>query len=149
MTSRREFLQVSGAAFGAVSLGGPTRARGFAVAPSPARAARVLNILILGGTGFIGPYEVRYAVERGHRVTVFNRGQRQADLPDAVEHLVGDRATGDLGALKGRTWDVVIDNPTTLPRWVRDAGEALRQSTRHYVFISTISVYAPTRVPPQ
>jgi 2'-hydroxyisoflavone reductase len=105
-----------------------------------------LRILILGGTGFIGPYQVRYAVERGHKVTVFNRGRRQADLPKSVEHLTGDR-NGQLDALKGRTWDVVIDNPTTFPKWVRDAGEVLEGKTEQYIFISTISVYAPMTQP--
>jgi 2'-hydroxyisoflavone reductase len=103
--------------------------------------------LILGGTGFIGPHEVRYAVERGHRVTVFNRGRRQADLPSSVEHLQGDRDTGALDALAGKTWDVVIDNPTTLPFWVRDVGRVLQNATPHYIFISTISVYPHYRTP--
>jgi 2'-hydroxyisoflavone reductase len=105
------------------------------------QAPRAMRILILGGTGFTGPHQVRYAVSRGHTVTVFNRGRRQADLPEGVEHLTGDRNTGDLKALEGRTWDVVIDNPTTLPFWVRDAGNVLQNATQHFIFISTISVY--------
>jgi 2'-hydroxyisoflavone reductase len=104
-----------------------------------------MNLLILGGTGFIGPYEVRYAVERGHKVTVFNRGRRQADLPSSVEHLQGDRSTSTLDALKGRKWDVVIDNPTTLPFWVRDAAQILQGNAQQYIFISTISTYAHYR----
>jgi 2'-hydroxyisoflavone reductase len=152
MSTRREFLHASAAGMGALSLAasplaGAPRPAG-ATPPGAAPARRALSILILGGTGFIGPYEVRYAVARGHRVTVFNRGRRQADLPDAVEHLTGDRVTGDLAALKGRRWDVVIDNPTTLPRWVRDAGEVLRGNTGQYIFISTISVYGSLRTPP-
>jgi 2'-hydroxyisoflavone reductase len=103
--------------------------------------------LILGGTGFIGPWQVRYAVARGHQVTVFNRGRRQADLPDGVEHLQGDRNTGDLASLEGRTWDVVIDNPTTLPFWARDAASLLRDQAQHYVFISTISAYRDLALP--
>ncbi|HEY8571278.1 NAD-dependent epimerase/dehydratase family protein [Phenylobacterium sp.] len=103
---------------------------------------RKLNILILGGTGVIGPYQVRYAVSRGHKVTVFNRGRRQADLPDAVEHLTGDRNTGDLKALERRDWEVCIDNPTTLPFWVRDAARVLKGRVKQYIFVSTISVYA-------
>jgi len=103
--------------------------------------ATPLKILILGGTGFTGPFQVRYAVARGHTVTVFNRGRRQADLPDSVEHLIGDR-NDDLKALEGREWDVVIDNPTTLPNWVRLSGKLLKDACRQYVFISTISVYA-------
>jgi len=107
------------------------------------KAAKPLKILILGGTGFTGPYQVKYAVARGHQVTVFNRGKTHPGiLPAGVEQLVGDRNTGDLAALKGRKWDVVIDNPTMLPKWVRDAGEILKGNTDRYIFISTISVYA-------
>jgi 2'-hydroxyisoflavone reductase len=62
--------------------------------------------------------------------------------PGAVEELLGDRNTGDLKALEGREWDVCIDNPTTLPFWVRDAGRILQGKIKQYVFISTISVYA-------
>jgi 2'-hydroxyisoflavone reductase len=102
---------------------------------------RAIRLLILGGTGFTGPHQVNYAVARGHTVTVFNRGQRQADLPASVEHLIGDR-NGDLEALQGREWDVVIDNPTMLPNWVRLSGQLLQNATRQYIFISTISVYA-------
>ena len=83
-------------------------------------------MLILGGTGFIGPPQVRYALSRGHEVTLFNRGRQKAEWPGKVEELIGDRDTGDLKALAGRDWDAVIDNPTTLPFWVRDAGAALR-----------------------
>ena len=84
---------------------------------SPARTtskkrAKPLRILILGGTGFTGPFQVRYALARGHKVTVFNRGKTHpGELPEGVEQLIGDR-NGKLDALKGRKWDVVIDNPT-------------------------------------
>ena len=103
---------------------------------------RPLRILILGGTGFTGPHQVRYALERGHQVTLFNRGRRPQAWPAGVEELTGDRNTGDLKSLAGREWDVCIDNPTTLPFWVRDAGRALQGKIGHYLFISTISVYA-------
>jgi 2'-hydroxyisoflavone reductase len=106
-----------------------------------------LRILILGGTGFIGPNQVRYALARGHRVTLFNRGRQKETWPGPVEELIGDRDTGDLKALAGREWDVCIDNPTTLPVWVRDAGSALRGKVGQYVFISTISVYAANDTP--
>jgi len=109
--------------------------------------ARKLRILILGGTGFTGPHQVRYALARGHKVTLFNRG-READIwGGQVEELIGDRNTGDLKALEGRSWDVCIDNPTTLPFWVRDAGRVLAGKVGQYVFISTISVYADTSKP--
>ncbi len=106
------------------------------------RADKALRILILGGTGFIGPHQVRYALARGHKVTLFNRGKEHIGWPGQVEQLLGDRNTGDLKALEGREWDACIDNPTTLPSWVRDAGQVLRGRIEQYIFISTISVYA-------
>jgi 2'-hydroxyisoflavone reductase len=119
-----------------------------AAAAEPVRKApRPLNILILGGTGFIGPHEVDYAVARGHKLTLFNRGRSPHAWPAPVEELIGDRNTGDLKALEGRTWDVCIDNPTTLPFWVRDAGRVLSGKVGQYIFISTISVYAANDTP--
>ena len=105
------------------------------------KAAKPLRILILGGTGFIGPHQIRYAIARGHKVSMFNRGTTNPGLfPEGVEHLEGDR-NGKLDALKGREWDAVIDNPSTLPRWVRDAAQLLKGSAQQYIFISTLSVY--------
>src|SRR6201999_1435403 len=100
-----------------------------------------MRLLILGGTGFIGPHQVRYALARGHQVTVFNRGRHKEDWPGTVEELVGDR-NGDLKSLEGRDWDVCIDNPTILPVWVRDAARVLKGHVGQYIFISTISAYA-------
>src|SRR5438552_7828237 len=106
-----------------------------------------MRILILGGTGFTGPYQVRYALTRGHKITVFNRGKTHpGELPEEVEQLIGDR-NGQLDALKNRKWDVVIDNPTMLPAWVRDAAQILKGNVERYVFISTISVFADTSKP--
>jgi 2'-hydroxyisoflavone reductase len=157
-TDRRTFLRRSALAGGALAAGAlplgalpagegdpPGPGAGMA-GPEPSRAAvaparRSLRLLILGGTGFTGPDQVAYAVARGHRVTVFNRGRSEADLPPGVEQLLGDRNTGDVGALAGREWDAVIDNPTTLPFWVRDVGEVLAGQVGHYLFISTLSVY--------
>ena len=149
MTNRREFVRQSVLAAGAATFGAPLL-RGTASAAPVERAPRALRILILGGTGFTGPHQVRYAVARGHHITVFNRGRREADLPESVVHLRGDRNEPDgLAALeqevaRGTRWDVVIDNPTTLPFWVRDAGQVLKDATSQYIFISTISVYADT-----
>jgi len=113
------------------------------------RATKSLRILILGGTGFTGPFQVRYALSRGHQVTVFNRGRTHpGELPKEAEQLLGDR-NGKLDALKGRTWDVVIDNPATLPVWVRDAAQVLKGNVERYVFISSIAVYADTSKPGQ
>ena len=108
-----------------------------------------LNILILGGTGFTGPHQVRYALSRGHKVTLFNRGRQTETWPGPVEQLLGDRNTGDLKSLEGRSWDVCIDNPTTLPFWVRDAGKALAGHVGQYIFISTISAYGSDAAPNQ
>jgi 2'-hydroxyisoflavone reductase len=103
---------------------------------------RPLSILVLGGTGFIGPQQLRYATSRGHRVTIFNRGSRSAELPDRIEALMGDRDAGDYSALLGRSFDVCIDNACSVPHWVRDAADVLAGSVGHYIFVSTISVYA-------
>src|SRR5881398_625932 len=112
------------------------------------KSAKPLRILILGGTGFTGPYQVRYALSRGHKVTTFNRGKTHpGELPTEVEQLTGDR-NGKLDALKGRQWDVVIDNPTTLPAWVRDAAQILKGNVERYVFISTVSVYGEVKSGP-
>ena len=111
------------------------------------KAPKSLRILILGGTGFTGPHQVRYALSRGHKVTVFNRGKTHpGELPKEAEQLLGDR-NGQLEALKGRQWDVCIDNPTTLPVWVRDAAQILKGNIDRYVFISTISVYSDNSKP--
>ncbi len=142
---RRDVLKL-GALAGAAGLA-PTLAS--AAAPAVSRAARPLNILILGGTGFTGPHQVRYALARGHRITLFNRGRRPQDWPAEVEELTGDRETGDLEALKGRRWDVCIDNPTSVPHWVRDVGQVLKGQVDHYVFISTLSVYSDSATPGQ
>ncbi len=138
MPTRRDVIKAAGLA--AVGLG----TRGLAAA-AQAKAPRPLRILILGGTGFIGPHQVRYALARGHKLTLFNRGRNPKDWPGQVEELTGDRNTGDLASLKGRTWDVCIDNPTTLPFWVRDAGAILKGQVGHYIFVSTLSVYSDNR----
>jgi 2'-hydroxyisoflavone reductase len=149
-TNRRDFVKRSAVAAGALGLTGvhaataPSRAA--ASTPPVERAQQPLNLLILGGTGFTGPHQIEYAVARGHRVTVFNRGRRDVALPESVIQLQGDRNTGDLASLRGKEWDVVIDNPTTLPFWVRDAGDVLKDAAGHYIFISTISVYGDTSV---
>ncbi|PZQ59511.1 MAG: epimerase [Phenylobacterium zucineum] len=121
----------------------------FARASAEAAPPKPMRLLILGGTGFIGPHQVRYAVARGHKVTVFNRGRRPDDFPPQVEELTGDRNTGDLASLKGRTWDACIDNPTTLPFWVRDAADVLADNVGHYLFVSTLSAYAGNDTPGQ
>ncbi len=125
----------------------PWRGKSALAADMTKRSDRPLRILILGGTGFTGPYQVRYALSRGHSVTLFNRGRESVDWPGEVEQLLGDRNAGDLKALEGRHWDLCIDNPTTLPFWVRDAGRVLHGKVQQYIFISTISVYAQVAAP--
>src|SRR2546430_4360623 len=138
-TTRREFIKLSAAAGAAFAL--TTRSTTLLAEES----VKPLRILILGGTGFTGPYQVRYALSRGHKVTTFNRGKTHpGELPDEVEQLIGDR-NGQLDALKSRQWEVVIDNPTTLPAWVRDAAQILKGNVERYVFISTISVYGEVK----
>lgn len=150
---RRTFVKWMAAAGGAAGLGsvrsaGGQPAAGTPVAARPSHAAShrrraPLDILILGGTGFTGPEQVEYAIARGHRVTLFNRGRTRPGLfkGKVAEELIGD-LNGDTSALKGRKFDVVIDNPTTLPLWVRNVAQYLRGNVGHYIFISTTSVYA-------
>ena len=143
--TRRDFLKQSAMVSGTVGYG--LLAGGAIASELVSKSAKPLKILILGGTGFTGPFQVRYALSRGHAVTVFNRGKTHpGELPKAAEQLIGDR-NGQLDALKGRKWDVVIDNPTTLPVWVRDAAQILKGNVDRYVFISTISVYSDVSKP--
>src|ERR1700737_1533615 len=101
-TTRRHFIKISAAVGGALGFG--LRSTSLLAEKS----MKPLRILILGGTGFTGPYQVRYALSRGHKVTTFNRGkQTPGEMPAGVEQLMGDR-NGKLDALKNRQWDVVI-----------------------------------------
>ena len=113
--------------------------------PLNSRTSEPLNILILGGTGFVGPHQVEQALAAGHRVTTFNRGRRPGLFGDRVEELTGDRdaKVGEgLAALEGdRRWDVVIDNSGYVPRHVRDSAELLADRTDLYVFTSTVAAY--------
>jgi len=103
-----------------------------------------MNILVAGGTGFIGPHFVRSLVAAGHDVTLFNRGNRR-DLFPELTLINGDRTEGDLSGLAGTSWDAVVDTAAYIPRVVEDLLDAVR--TRHYLFISSISVYADTGRP--
>jgi 2'-hydroxyisoflavone reductase len=154
---RRTFLKMSALAGGALGLGvHPTLGSAASVVsgavPAPrrapvGRAPAPLDILILGGTGFTGPEQVEYATARGHRVTLLNRNKTRPDFfKGKVEQLVGD-LNGDVSALKGRKFDVVIDNPTTFPAWVRNAAQYLAGNTKQYIFISTLSVYPDNSKP--
>ena len=145
--TRREFIQMSAAASGALGLG---MLRDAGAAERRVRQAeKSLRILILGGTAFTGPHQIKYALERGHQVTIFNRGRTKptvhADLFDRVEKLVGDR-DDDLKALEGREWDAAIDNSASIPRWVRQSAGLLAGSCDIYLFTSSLSVHADNSV---
>ena len=103
------------------------------------------RILVLGGTRFLGRAVVEAALARGHAVTLFNRGQTNPDLFPTAEKLCGDR-TGDMSALDGRSWDVVVDVAAYFPRTVELAVEQLADAGR-YIFVSSVSVYADQSVP--
>ena len=135
-TSRRDFLKTTAAVGGALTLG----------LGSYACRPRRLNILILGGTSFTGPHLIRYALERGHSVSIFTRGRTQptifTELYEQVEHLVGDR-NDDHEALEGRTWDAVIDNSGRYVEWTTTSAQLLRDAADVYMYTSSTGVYLP------
>lgn len=100
-----------------------------------------MRILILGGSQFLGRHLVDAALRGGHEVTLFNRGQTNPNLYPEVEELRGNR-DGQLDALYGRSWDAVLDTSGYVPRVVRQSLDLLKDAVAHYVFISSISVYA-------
>ena len=105
-----------------------------------------MDILILGGTGFLGRHLVEAALGRGHRVTLFNRGIKAPDLFPEVETIEGDREA-DLSSLSGRRWDAAIDTCGYVPRVVRASARTLADAVDHYTFVSSISVYSDAIVP--
>ncbi len=110
-----------------------------------------MNILILGGTVFLGRHIVYAAAKRGHTVTLFHRGKTNAELFDGFEVLHGDRDDGvdGLAALGDRRWDAVVDTCGYTPGVVRASAQLLAERTDHYVFISSISVLADHDTPRQ
>jgi len=151
-SDRREFLRHAAGAGLALGLGlaGGSRLRaapsgpaapGPAASPETAGRSRAIRILILGGTGFIGPHQVRAARDGGHEITLFNRGRTNPGMFPDIEQLRGDR-NGDLDSLRGRTWDMVIDNSTARPDWVTLSAELLRDSVGLYCYVSSRSAYA-------
>ncbi len=142
-TNRRQLLKAG-------LLGGAAAASGLepvlGAAAQHAAAEEPLEVLILGGTGFIGPHMVREFLRRGHDVTLFNRGRTNNTLfPDLVT-LIGDRDDG-LDSLKGREWDIVVDNSGYVPRHVADSARLLARAASHYIYVSTISAYASLAEP--
>lgn len=148
--SRRSFLGTTGAAaVGAAGLLGgacqrdapqPTPRPTAPDRPRTGPATTGLNVLVLGGTGFIGPHLVRRLQARGHGVVLFNRGRSNTHLFPEVERLVGDR-NDDLDALEGRRWDAVVDNSGYSPEQVRLSVDLLKGATGQYLFTSTRAVY--------
>lgn len=98
-----------------------------------------LSLLVLGGTRFVGRHIVAAAIDAGHRVTLFNRGNHPDVFPD-LEQITGDR-TLNLSPLAGRSFDAVVDTSGYVPRVVADAVGALKGAVDRYAFVSTISVY--------
>ena len=144
MTTRRELIQWLAAIMALPTVAAAETAVGHARKP--------LDILFLGGTGFLGPYQVEHALARGHRVTLFNRGKSAPGLyRDQAEILIGNRDTNiapGLAALQGaRRWDIVIDNSGYVPRHVRDAIDLLKGRFDRYLFVSTVAVYDPAAGP--
>jgi len=145
MTTRRDFLQLSLAA-AALAAGELTPA----LARTRPRGSAPLKILILGGTGFIGPHIVQAARARGHTLTLFNRGKTRPGLFPGIETLNGDRDPDKdegIKALAGRSWDVVIDDTGYVPRIVKASSELLAKNVERYIFVSTMSVYASNAEP--
>lgn len=132
--SRRELLALAAAAGAAPLLGrGPTDGK-----------PKSLRILVLGGTGFLGPSTIEVALARGHKVSMFNRGRTRPDLFPGVEKLHGDRdpkKDEGLKALEQGTWDVVIDNSGYYPRMVGASAQLLAGRAKRYIYISSISAY--------
>jgi 2'-hydroxyisoflavone reductase len=144
-TTRRDFIQLS------VLAGVAMASRPAAAGADIGRASRPLKILVLGGTGLIGPPMVAYAVARGHQLTLFNRGKTNTELFPELERIIGDR-NDDISALaaevaKGRRWDVVIDNTASIPRWVEESAGLLKNSADLYLYTSSISAYADSSTP--
>lgn len=137
--NRRRFLKAGLLGGAAVAAGcGPDTSEGRA---QKARgASQPMRILVLGGTGFIGPHMVREALRRGHEVELFNRGRTNDELFPDLKRYVGDR-DGGLDPLEGGAWDAVIDNSGYVPRHVADSARLLAPAVSQYLYISTISVY--------
>jgi 2'-hydroxyisoflavone reductase len=101
-----------------------------------------VDILLIGGTSFVGRHTAEAASARGHRLTFFHRGQTGAGLFRGSEHVYGDR-DNDLGLLRGRSWDAAVDVCAYLPRHVEQATDVLAGAVERYCYVSTVSAYKP------
>ncbi|MFW5692140.1 MAG: NAD-dependent epimerase/dehydratase family protein [Chloroflexota bacterium] len=106
-----------------------------------------MNILVIGGTQFVGRAIVEAAMARGHQITLFHRGRTNPGIFTDAEHVHGDREH-DLHLLQDRRWDAVIDTSGYVPRIVGLSVEKLANAVDHYTFISTVSVYDEAALPP-
>jgi 2'-hydroxyisoflavone reductase len=145
MLGRRDWLKGAGGLALAACAANPSPVAPPAP-PQPTPRPTSKRILVLGGTGFVGPPLVSAARARGHTMTLFNRGKTNRGLFPDVETILGDRMT-DLERLKGREWDAVVDTWAPGPTLVRRAAELLKDHVGQYVFVSTISVYKLTPAP--
>ncbi len=109
-------------------------------------AAKPLKILILGGTSFLGPHQIAYALARGHKITTFTRGKSKPtvhlDVYDQIEQLIGDRES-DLSALEKGAWDLVIDNSGSKTEWTIKTANLLKERATMYMYTSSTGVYYP------
>jgi 2'-hydroxyisoflavone reductase len=140
--SRRRVLSIATASLFTAALGCDRSATNTPEEPKVRvrKPGAPLHILVLGGTGFLGPHFVEAALAKGHTVTLFNRGKTNPHLFPDLEKLHGDRKTGDLSALEGREFDAVVDNSGYLPKSVTQSAELLRTSTQ-YLFVSSVSAF--------
>jgi 2'-hydroxyisoflavone reductase len=127
--NRRDALKVLSASV-AAALVNPTYAK-----------AKAQKVLILGGTGFIGPHFVKALTDGGHTLTLFNRGKSDPQVDPGIEQLLGDR-NGQIDALKGRDWDAVIDNSAYTPKQVKLTSDLLKGQVKQYILISSVAAYA-------
>jgi len=147
---RRMFLKATAASTALAALGLPALARTRTQDQSTSASGKQLSILVLGGTGFIGPHIVERALTRGHDVTLFNRGKTNTELFPDQEKLYGDRDPKVGEGLKaieaevhsGRSWDAVVDTSGYVPRIVGASANLLARNAGQYVFVSSVSVYA-------
>lgn len=148
--TRRSFLAAAAAAAAVTMAQSPQRT------DPPTEAGGGKRLLILGGTSFLGPAIVRRALERGHTVTLWNRGRTNPGLFPDVEHLRGQRRrprpdhpddpAQDLTALADRTWDAVVDTNGFFTGEVKDVGKVLAGNVAQYLYVSSLSVYRTLEV---
>ncbi|WKK66000.1 NAD-dependent epimerase/dehydratase family protein [Lutimonas zeaxanthinifaciens] len=113
---------------------------------SRTKKSKSLKILILGGTSFLGPHQIAYALSRGHKISTFTRGKSKPtvhrDKFDKVEQLIGDREN-DLSAIEKGNWDLVIDNSGRKTEWTRKTAQLLKDRASLYMYTSSTGVYYP------